>query len=78
MSTVTVCPNCRDICPSCHSRVKPTAAHGIWACNDCKRKIGSKCCVCHGPKGVGSSTGAGKVCNKCYKMNSCTFCGEHF
>ena len=78
MSTLTVCPDCRDTCPGCHSRVKPTASHAIWACNDCKRKIGTKCCVCNGPKGGSGNTGAGKVCNKCYKMNTCTFCRKHF
>ena len=77
-STLDVCGPCRDTCPKCKSRVKPTASHGVWACNECKRNFKSKCCVCGKSKTSGpSSIGPGKSCNSCYKMNTCLFCGKH-
>ena len=66
MSTLSVCPNCRDTCPKCHSKANSANSHGI---------IGSICCVCDGPKSGSGNIGAGKVCKDCYKMNRCTFCG---
>ena len=65
-------PNCRDTCPKYHSKADP---HPIWICSSCKKDIGTKCCVCDGPKSGSGSVGAGKVCNDCYKMNRCTFWG---
>ena len=75
MSTLSVCPNCRDTCPKCHSKANPTNSHPIWVCSGCKKDIGTKCCVCEGPKSGSGNVGAGKVCKDCYKMNRCTFCG---
>ena len=75
MPTLTVCPRCRDTCPKCHTNVNPAQAHGIWACFECNKRIGSKCCVCGGNKNGPGSIGAGKVCRNCYKMNKCVFCG---
>ena len=72
MPTLSVCPKCRDTCPKCHSHANPSNSHSIWVCMDCNRKYSGKCCVCGGSKPGG---GAGKVCNDCYKMNRCTFCG---
>jgi len=75
MPTLSVCPKCRDTCPKCHSHANPSNSHPIWVCMDCNRKYNSKCCVCGGGKSGSGSVGAGKVCNDCYKMNRCTFCG---
>ena len=75
MPTLNVCPNCRTTCPGCHS--KTNTSHSIWVCNDCKRKYKGKCCVCNGKLGGSGSSGAGRVCDSCYKMNRCAFCGEH-
>ena len=75
MPTLSVCPNCRTTCPKCHKTCN--TQHPVWCCSSCAKGFGSKCCVCGGPKGVGGgSTGAGKVCDRCYKMNRCTFCGD--
>ena len=76
--SLSVCPRCRDICAKCHTQAKPETSHGIWACHDCAKEIGTKCCICNGAKkgpGTLGATGAGKVCKSCYKMNKCTFCG---
>ena len=74
-STITVCGDCRDTCAKCHKSTD--SSHPVWVCNDCKRKYNGKCYVCGGKKGGSGSSGAGKVCNRCYKMNTCTFCGKH-
>ena len=78
MSSITVCPYCRNKCASCNTSTN--SSHPVWACYDCKHKNEGKCCVCGGPKkGPGSvgAVGAGKVCNKCYKVNTCALCGKH-
>ena len=74
MPTLNVCPKCRTICPKCHSSTN--TSHSIWVCMDCYHKIGAKCCVCGGNKNGPGTIGPGKVCNKCYKMNLCIFCGK--
>ena len=75
-STVDVCGSCRTTCPKCHSETN--SSHPIWVCSDCKRQFKSKCSVCGGTKKSGSkAVGAGRVCNSCFKMNTCTFCGKH-
>lgn len=76
MSAVTVCPKCRDTCAKCHSFANPSNSHGLWACNDCKKEFKSKCCVCGGSKNGPGSSGTGKICKKCYKINTCPFCGD--
>lgn len=79
MPTLNACPYCRNTCAKCHgSTSSHDSAHPVWVCSDCYRKYERKCCVCGGKKsGPGSvgSTGPGKVCKKCYKTNTCTFCG---
>lgn len=74
MPTLSVCPRCRETCPKCHTHNK--SGHPVWSCLDCQRKFGSKCSACGGTKNGPGSVGAGNVCNKCYKMNTCTFCGK--
>ena len=78
-STLNVCSSCRDTCPKCHSTVKSSQSHPIWACNQCRKSFGAKCCVCGKPKSSagGGAIGSGSVCKSCYKMNTCTFCGKH-
>ena len=71
MSTINACGNCRDICATCGS--KTNASHPIWVCMDCKRKYNSKCPCCGNPKR--GQVGAGKVCNSCHKINTCSKCG---
>ena len=75
MPTIDVCPKCRTTCPGCHSNTN--SSHPIWVCLDCRRKYEGKCCVCGGKKAGSGSIGAGKVCNSCFKQNTCTFCGKH-
>ena len=74
MPTLSVCPKCRNICPKCHTTCN--TEHPIWVCFDCKKKKGSKCCVCGGNKNGPGNIGAGRVCNKCHKTNTCVFCGN--
>ena len=74
MSTLSVCSDCRETCAKCNSHAN--SSHPVWSCNDCKHKFGSNCPVCGGPKGRSGNTGAGRVCNKCFKINTCTFCGK--
>lgn len=76
MSTISVCPDCRTTCAKCHNSTK--ASHPVWVCKVCKHEYENKCCVCGGKKnrpGSRGSIGAGKVCDRCYKINTCTFCG---
>lgn len=77
MPTLTVCANCRKTCPICHT-TNPKTPHGIWACSKCAKGFGSECCVCGGnksKKGTSGASGSGQVCDKCFKGNSCVFCG---
>lgn len=75
MPTLSVCQNCRDTCAKCHKSTN--SSHPVWACLDCSKRFGSKCPCCgENKKGFTKAVGAGKVCNSCYKMNRCTFCGS--
>lgn len=76
MPTLNVCPRCRNICAKCHSTFNPARAHSLWVCTDCWRKKNNKCGACGGNKNGPGTIGTGKVCDKCYKMNKCAFCGE--
>ena len=71
MPTASVCGNCRNKCASCGSSTN--ASHPVWVCMDCNRKYHSKCACCGQTKK--GNVGAGKVCNSCYKINTCTKCG---
>ena len=73
-SSATVCGNCRNKCAKCHSSTN--SSHPVNVCNDCNKKIGTKCPCCGQTKK--GTIGAGKICDSCYKMNSCFKCWEHF
>ena len=77
MPTITVCPYWRKTCAKCHKDAS-TSGNSIWACFDCALEHQSKCCVCGGKKsgpGTAGATGGGRLCNKCFKPNTCAFCG---
>ena len=71
MPTISVCQKCKTICAKCHSPTSPS--HPVWVCVDCARRFNGKCCCCGGRM---SGSGPGRVCNKCNKSNTCTFCGK--
>ena len=71
MTNASVCGNCRNKCASCGS--SRNASHPVWVCMDCNRKYNSKCACCGQTKK--GQVGAGKVCNSCYKINTCCKCG---
>ena len=52
---------------------KTNASHPIWVCMRCTNKNPGQCCACGGKKR--GTVGAGKVCNSCFKLNTCTLCG---
>lgn len=75
MPTLSVCGNCRNTCAKCHNRTN--SSHPVWVCKDCNRQYDGKCCVCGGRRSASGTSGAGKVCNSCHKLNTCALCGKH-
>ena len=71
MQTVPACGGCRNTCATCGSHTN--ASHPIWVCMDCNKKYSSKCPVCG--KARRGQVGAGKVCDSCFKTNTCSKCG---